>query len=275
MADNQPENEAPVSRLLDVIRRRRSVRKFEPGREIPREALLSVIEAARWAPSGANTQPWDFICVDDPATRESVREILQHQQARQRDDTGGTFPSVNKRYLQNTVAIVLVLGDRRWECCFPHATSPERADEYLENDANTFFCSMGAAVQNIQLATTALGLASAWLSSGGEPECAAELRALLGFPVSHRPYAIIPIGYLVAGERLRYRRPLEQMVHWNGYDPTKYRSQELIDYYLSHLRAFATYRGNERMDEWPDFEERAGPWKDAFTGPVTNPDGTL
>ena len=207
--------------------------------------------------------------------REQVRQILQSQQARQRTDTGGTFPSVNKRYLQNTAAIVLVLGDRRWEVCFPRAERNERADEYLENDPNIFFSSMGAAIQNIQLATTALGLASAWLSSGGERQCADELRALLGFPMSHRPHGIVPIGYPVAGQGLRYRRPLDQIVHWNEYDPLKYRPRELIDYYLANLRAFATYRGSERMDEWDDFEERAGPWKDAFVGPVTNPGGEL
>jgi nitroreductase len=218
---------ATAAALLDVIRRRRSVRKFQPGKDVPRETLLAVLEAARWAPSGANTQPWDFLCVDDPDSREAVREILQRQQARQRKDTRGSFPSVDKRYLQNTVAVVLVLGDRRWDACFPHAEGSEHADEYLENDANIFFSSIGAAVQNLQLATTALGLTSAWLSSGGERECAGELRQLLGFPESHRPYAIVPIGYPVAEERLRYRRPLEQMVHWNRFEPTKYRSQAL------------------------------------------------
>lgn len=261
----------PSATLLDIVRRRRSVRKFEPGRRIPRETFLKILEAARWAPSGANAQPWDFLCIDEPEVREQVRDILQRQQVRQRRDTGGTFPSVNKRYLQNTVAIVLVLGDRRWDVCFPHAESAERADEYLENDANIFFCSIGAAIQNIQLATTALGLTSAWLSSGGERQCAEELRELLAFPESHRPYGIVPVGYAVAEQQLRYRRPLEQIVHWNAYEPTKYRSRDLIDYYVTHLRAFATYRGSEHMDEWDDFDERAGPWKDAFTGPVTNP----
>lgn len=269
------ESNDTVEALLDVVRRRRSVRKFEPGRRIPRDTLLAIMEAGRWAPSGANAQPWDFLCVDDPDVREGVRDVLQRQQARQREDTAGTFPSVNKRYLQNTVAILLVLGDRRWEVCFPHAEGTEHADEYLDNDANIFFSSLGAAIQNIQLAATAVGLTSAWLSSGGEPSCAADLRELLGFPASHRPYGIVPLGYPAVGERLRYRRPLEQIVHWNRYDPEKYRSQELIDYYLEHLRAFATYRGSERMDEWDDFEERVGPWRDAFTGPVTNPGGEL
>ena len=52
--------------LLQVVKARRSVRKFEPGRDVPRETLLRILEAGRWAPSGANAQHWDFICVDDP-----------------------------------------------------------------------------------------------------------------------------------------------------------------------------------------------------------------
>ena len=42
--------------LLEVVRARRSVRTFEPGREVPRETLLRIMEAARWAPGGANAQ---------------------------------------------------------------------------------------------------------------------------------------------------------------------------------------------------------------------------
>ena len=54
------------SRLIDVIRRRRSVRQFEPGRRISREVLLQVAEAARWAPTGANSQCFDVMVIDDP-----------------------------------------------------------------------------------------------------------------------------------------------------------------------------------------------------------------
>ncbi|HAD35797.1 MAG TPA: hypothetical protein DCF72_02505, partial [Gammaproteobacteria bacterium] len=49
--------------LTDIVRRRRSVRQFERGRKVSRDALLSVAESARWAPTGANTQCWDLIIV--------------------------------------------------------------------------------------------------------------------------------------------------------------------------------------------------------------------
>ena len=49
--------------FLAVARLRRSVRNFEPGRRVAREDLLAICEAGRWAPSGANTQPWQFIVI--------------------------------------------------------------------------------------------------------------------------------------------------------------------------------------------------------------------
>jgi len=69
-------------KLLEVVKARRSVRNFEPGRDVPRETLLRILEAGRWAPSGANAQHWDFICVDDPGVREQVREVFLRQGAR-------------------------------------------------------------------------------------------------------------------------------------------------------------------------------------------------
>jgi nitroreductase len=248
--------------LMDVIVHRRTHRKFKPGEPVPRDTILKVLAAGRWGPSGANAQPWEFLVIDEPELRDRVRDVLLAQQQRQREDARH-FPTVHKRYLANTALILLVLGDRRWEVCFPEADSPdaERAQEYLENKANIFFCGLGAAVQNIQLAIHTVGLTAAWLSSGGEPACAAELRELLGFPEAMRPYAILPIGYPATKQEGRWRRPLEQLVHFNAYDQSKFRPDELVPYYKEHLRQFALYRDDWRMEDWKDFEERVGPWK--------------
>ncbi len=54
--------------ILDIIKKRRSVRHFD-GRKIPDECMEQILEAGRWAPSGANAQPWRFILV-------TGREIL-------------------------------------------------------------------------------------------------------------------------------------------------------------------------------------------------------
>ena len=66
----------------------------------------------------------------------------------------------------------------------------------------------------------------------------------------------------------RYRRPLEQLVHWNGYQQRQYRPDEMLRYYVEDLRPFAMYRGHESLLDWDDADEKLGPWKAAFTGPA-------
>jgi nitroreductase len=57
--------------LMQVVRRR-SVRAFEKGRHDGRDVLEKIVDCGRWAPSGANAQPWDFIVIDDPVMKERV-----------------------------------------------------------------------------------------------------------------------------------------------------------------------------------------------------------
>ena len=57
--------------LLKIIRRRYSVRRFRPD-PVPDELIEKVLEAGRWAPSGANHQPWEFIVVRD---RDSIQQL--------------------------------------------------------------------------------------------------------------------------------------------------------------------------------------------------------
>jgi Nitroreductase family len=76
------ETEQPMSQdalFQDVIRKRRSVRKFEPGRSISRDVLQRVVDCGRWAPSGPNVQCWDFIVVDDPTMRDKVMDVFLRQ----------------------------------------------------------------------------------------------------------------------------------------------------------------------------------------------------
>jgi nitroreductase len=258
----------------EVIRRRRSVRKFEPGRRIDRETLKRIVDCGRWAPSGANVQCWDFIVIDDPAVRDDVTSIFLRQAQRLVDHAKG-FPAVKKSYLANTVAIIIVLGDPRWKVCFPQASTVRLEQEYRSNNEAIFLCSLGAAIQNIQLGVTAEGLTSAWLSGGGEDETNRELSGRLGYPPWMKAYGTIPIGYPATDQYRRYRRPLEQVVHWNVYDGRQYRRHAQIDFYESTLRPFAMYRDVESMEAWPDAEERLGEWRDAFTSSVTNPEASL
>ena len=267
-----PDRNAPL--FHEVIRRRRSVRKFEPGRSVGRDVLSRIVDCGRWAPTGANTQCFDFIVVDEAATREAVMEVFLNQAKRLVDHAKG-FPAVAKNYMSNTVAIILVIGDPRWKVCFPQPSGPEHAGEYHANNEAILLCSLGAAVQNIQLGVAAEGLTSAWLSGGGEATTNAELASLLGYPDWMVAYGTVPIGYPAKNQDSRYRRPLEQCLHWNGYQPGQYRTHAQVDFYESTLRPFAMYRDQERIADWPDREEKLGDWDRAFTSGDVNPNGTL
>jgi nitroreductase len=265
MPDNQN-----YDSLLDIIRRRRSVRRFEPGRSVPRETLLRIAEAGRWAPTGANSQCFDIVIVDDPEMREKVLDIFLAQSNRLIDHVKG-FPAVKKNYMANTVAIFLVLADERWKRAFPVATSPEWADEYRDNNERILLASIGAVVQNMQLAVTAVGLTSAWLSGGGEETTNRDLRALLGYPDCLRAVGTIPVGVPEKNLASRYRRPLAQLVHWNRYEPEKFRPDDMVDHYVREVRQFAMYRGDEDVNNWADAEKRLGEWRAAFTGEAIKP----
>jgi nitroreductase len=61
-----------------AIQKRRSIRKYK-AKEIPRDLLMEVLEAARLAPSGANKQPWQLVVVTDPERRKALVPICKEQ----------------------------------------------------------------------------------------------------------------------------------------------------------------------------------------------------
>ena len=182
---------------------------------------------------------------------------------------------MSKTYLANTLAIIIVIGDPRWKVCFPHASSKIFEKEYNDNNEAIFLCSVGAAIQNIQLGVTAEGLTSAWLSGAGEEKTNRELSKLLGYPNWMKAYGTIPIGYPAKTQNKRYRRPIEQCLHWNKYEPKQYRTHNQVDFYESTLRPFAMYRDEEQMENWPDFEEKLDIWGDAFSTQNCNMSGKI
>jgi hypothetical protein len=64
-------------------------------------------------------------------------------------------------------------------------------------------------------------------------------------------------------------------VHWNRYEPTKFRTDAQLKFYHDHLRPFAMYRHEEDIGKWEDADEKLGEWKTAFTTGETNPEGRL
>ena len=65
-----------AERYFEFIKTRHSVREFSP-RHVPKEVIETAIRAAGTAPSGANHQPWHFVCVRDPDIKRQIREAAE------------------------------------------------------------------------------------------------------------------------------------------------------------------------------------------------------
>ena len=132
--------------LLDVIRLRRSVRSFEPPPEpLPADAVRGICEAGRWAPSGANTQPWHFVVAAERTDVIVVSDVFVRQADRLVEHCRG-FPHVHKKHwLHNSLAIVLIFCDPRWVDSYPVSDHPGWSEEYDANNEKILLASVGAA----------------------------------------------------------------------------------------------------------------------------------
>ncbi len=66
--------------FLDVIKERRSIRKYDPTVQIPHEEMTEILELATLAPSSSNLQPWRFLVVDNPELKQKLLPITNNQQ---------------------------------------------------------------------------------------------------------------------------------------------------------------------------------------------------
>ncbi len=63
---------------FDTLLCRRSVRKYEKGFQVPAEDLHRIMEAAMYAPSAMNKQPWEYVIANNPETLATIRETHPH-----------------------------------------------------------------------------------------------------------------------------------------------------------------------------------------------------
>ena len=64
--------------LLELVEKRRSTHRYKPD-PIPDEYVDNIIEAARWAPSGANSQPWEFVVVRKQELKDRIVKLFEEQ----------------------------------------------------------------------------------------------------------------------------------------------------------------------------------------------------
>lgn len=160
MTSNHPKPDHPI---LPVIAERWSPYAFDP-RPVEREKLLSCLEAARWAPSSYNEQPWTFILAERSEAAEFARMV-------------DCLVEGNRAWAKNAGVLMLTIVSR----LFVKNGKPNRAAEH----------DIGLAAGNIVLQATALGLQGHQMI-GVEPD---KIRAAYKISDSHDPLTAIALGY--------------------------------------------------------------------------------
>ncbi|MCR4404764.1 MAG: nitroreductase family protein [Candidatus Acetothermia bacterium] len=181
--------------ILRAIKERRSIIRFEP-KPVSEEQLQTILEAGRWAPSFANSQPWEFIVVREKGLLAELNGLVQRIAIARRGKV-----VISKAGLGEAPLAIVVAVDP-WKDLQHHV------------EAGT------AAAQNMALAAHSLGLASYWAGvyspRGGRGTPEAKIKKLLDIPEEHRVIALLPIGfpaYKDQGER----RELAELVHYDRY----------------------------------------------------------
>lgn len=223
--------------FLRLVKTRRSIRNFKTD-PIPDEYVERIIEAARWAPSGANSQPWEFIVVKDKEIKDRIVDIVNEQREYSRKveltrEEGLRFPSISSPVREpgykNAPVFIILCGDPRTKEAYPLLTMLTRGDSHFVSGLASTFLYMA-------LAATTLGLGSQWVSATGDPFVKCLLKGLLGIPPKLEIYDMMALGYPAYQPKERLVREKVEMVHHDRYDKAKFRSDEEIKDFIVSLR---------------------------------------
>ncbi|MFQ5914960.1 MAG: nitroreductase family protein [Nitrospinota bacterium] len=235
------------SAYMEVVRSRHTIRKFKPG-EIPREVYGKVIEAGRHSCSGANSQPWEYVVVEDPKIKEEIGEYFIHE-ARERAKMKMGFPSPNYNGLKTAPGMIVALVDYRYVNAFPVLNDGSELDKmYRANAERILIQSLAASVMSIHLAIASLGYTSWWVTAIGQERAQEALKPLLGVPDVLDLIDIIAFGHPEKEPYTRYKRPLEEIAHWGRYDAARTKMDEDIKDWIDNRRHKMMYRDEQKVD---------------------------
>ena len=174
----------------DLIMQRRSLRAIDPYRKVEKHLIIQMLEAARWAPSCSNNQPWRFVVPEDDLL-EKVKDCL----------TKGNAWALNASH------IIVVASKPEFDCQI-------RGRDY-------YTLGIGLAVENLLLQGTALNLVVHPIAGFDE----SRLKDVLGLPGDFMLHVCIPIGYpdhiddlekwtTEQEKGVRLRKSLDEIVFW-------------------------------------------------------------
>jgi nitroreductase len=186
MSDQPPE---AYQSLISLVRERRNIRRFR-AEPLPEGTLDRLLEAARWAPSASNRQPFRFMAIEAGDTRRQMATLVREAVAEALDKMDERERGPAAAYAEDFVRfepapLVLAVTFRARNALAERLALPADGDMGAVSSAS-------AAVMNLLLAAHALGLGACWMT--GPLVAAPKLEAVLGVPTGWRLSALVPVG---------------------------------------------------------------------------------
>jgi nitroreductase len=216
-----------VDATMKVIQDRRSIREFTPEPVSDRDLDL-LLEAARQAPSGENAQPWRFIVVKDEGMRKKMGAVAGGGSGRR-----FTAEFVTKKMQERFTNLQ---DEAKRKAAFEKLTSGQVSAFMADAPVNIIVCGKkdvwdmpydtSAAIENILLMVTALGLGACWVIAPCiDIRDEERMKALLGIPEGFKAVSVLSVGHLTRPHRQRPRLPINELVFTEKWGQPYYKEQ--------------------------------------------------
>ncbi|MDE2913562.1 MAG: nitroreductase family protein [Paracoccaceae bacterium] len=238
--------------LMQVIRNRVTVRKFDAEYVVPEDHYNLILDAARHAPSGANVQPWHYIVIREQEVKQKITDYFVAEQ-RFRAKAKMKFPTPDYRGLATAPGFIVVCSDMRWVEAFPvfRGRTAEASDldrMYRENAERILLQSVAASTMSAHLAAAALGYCVWWVTAIGQEKAQSAMRPILGIPEEISVLDIFLFGPPAQDPYKRWKKSVSDIANHDRFDPEHFLTMDQIDDWISTRRHKVMFRDSSRID---------------------------
>lgn len=176
--------------MIKEIETRRSIRKYI-DKPVEDEKIIQLLESARLAPSGSNTQPWHFIVVKSDNTRQKLAEA-----------------SHNQKWMLSAPVFIVCAADIR--CRIENGIDVPLNENSAQVELKQIIRDTSISTEHILLEANNLGLGSCWVGWFVQEE----IRPILNIPEDKYVIGIITVGYTNEEPKPRPRKKLDEIIHY-------------------------------------------------------------
>jgi nitroreductase len=214
----------PWEELSEVIKTRRSVRKFQ-DKPVPEDLLLKALELATWAPNGGNHQAWRFYVITNRDLINRMGDAVKAKTELMSSwPEAGQFGEVVERWRRTSdffrgapACIAVLMGN--YSSIADQILRVRGDSDPVAREIHSFRQLGSSSLQSVAAAITYLclifhyfGLGTTWMA--GPIQAKKEIEKMLGVPPEWHFVGLIPVGYPAETPPVRPRKPITEVVQF-------------------------------------------------------------